>query len=90
MKQFLKYVLATMLGIFIMWTIVGLMSFIMMGAMMAAGEAKPSIKSNTVLRINLTGTLAERAQENPLAMLTGNELLDNLDKFPGFSLAMRF
>lgn len=77
MKQFLKYVLATMVGIFIMWTIVGLMSFIMMGAMMAAGDAKPSIKSNSVLRINLTGTLAERSQENPLALLTGNDLLDN-------------
>lgn len=77
MKQFLKYVLATMVGILIMWTIISMISFIMLGAMMAAGEAKPSIKSNTILRINLAGSLAERAQENPLALLTGNQSLDN-------------
>ncbi|MBR1594589.1 MAG: signal peptide peptidase SppA [Alloprevotella sp.] len=76
MKQFFKYVLATMLGLFLMWSIAGIFSFMMLGAMMAAGDAKPALKSNSVLKISLTGTLSERAQENPLALFTGNRELE--------------
>lgn len=77
MKQFFKYVLATMVGLLIMWIVAWVFGIMMLGAMMAAGEAKPALKTNSVLKISLKGTIAERAQENPLAMLSGNNVLEN-------------
>lgn len=75
MKQFFKYVLATIVGM----VCVGFFAFIMfigmIGSMVAADSAKPAVSDGTVLRINLSGELAERSAENPFAELAGNNLL---------------
>ena len=77
MKDFFKYVLATVVGLVGVWIIFSALSFLMLIAMVAAGDAKPNVKDNTVLKISLTGMLNERAVENPFAELFGNKALDN-------------
>ena len=76
MKQFFKFTLATILGIVCVGVFFGIVSFAMMASMVASSSSKPSVKDGTVLRISLTGTLNERAQENPFAELLGSDLLD--------------
>lgn len=72
MKDFLKYTLATIVGIFV-FTIVawafGLMSII---GMVAASDATTEVKDNSVLVLNLSGIMEERAQDDPLGSLLGN------------------
>lgn len=75
MKQFFKYVLATMVGILIMWIFATLMGLAMLGAVMAAGDSEPIVKDNSILKISLTGQLNERSTDNPLEQLLGNEVL---------------
>lgn len=74
MKQFVKYVFATIVGL-------GLWSFVIFFVMMisfigmAASEGTTTpVKKGSVLRINLTGALEERAEEmNPLSLFIGNQ-----------------
>lgn len=75
MKQFFKYVMATIVGLICVGVFVFLMGLAMIGSMVAADSAKPSIKDGTVLRISLNGALAERSAPNPFAGLAGNDLL---------------
>lgn len=73
MKQFLKYTLATVAGLVLVALILGLFGFLSVVATIAGSDDKPSLKDNTVLRIKLTGSLAERAEENPLSALMGSQ-----------------
>lgn len=66
MKQFFKYVLATIVGMLCLGAVVSIFSFVMMGIIIAADSAKPSVKEGTVLRISLNGSINERAVDNPL------------------------
>lgn len=77
MKQFFKYVLATMTGIVALGILFFLFSMFMLVVMLASGEQKPLIKEGSVLKVSLTGTLKERAEDNPLAIFQGNRLLEN-------------
>lgn len=74
MKQFLKYVFATVVGIGL-WTLLACVIMLVSLIGMAASEGQTaSVKKNSVLRINLTGAIEERAQEaNPLTMLMGEQ-----------------
>lgn len=76
MKQFLKYVLATVVGIFVMWTFAGLMSLAMLGVIAAAGDSEPMVRDNSVLRLSLEGQLDDRAYDSPLNELLGYDALD--------------
>lgn len=76
MKQFIKYVFATMVGIFIIGVIISL-SFIFGIVGMAATEgAATSVEENSVLVIKLEGSIEERTEENPFAMLSGSKKLE--------------
>lgn len=77
MKDFFKYVLATMVGIIGVGIFTMIMSVVMLIALVAATSSSPSVSDDTVLRINLNGTIQERATENPLAELFGNSALEN-------------
>ncbi len=74
MKQFLKYVFATVVGIGL-WTLLACVIMLVSLIGMAASEGQTaSVKKNSVLRINLTGAIEERAQEiNPLTILMGEQ-----------------
>ena len=54
MKQFLKYVLATIVGIACIGVFTMVLSFIVMGVIAASSDSKPTIKDGTVLRISLS------------------------------------
>lgn len=75
MKDFLKYLAATILGMAIVSVFSLLLFFIMLGSMVSINTQKPALQDNSVLRINLSGTINERAQENPLAQILGNDVL---------------
>lgn len=75
MKDFFKYMLATMLAMVIMGFFAMVMSFVMLLSVAAAGEQKPVVDDGSVLRLSLSGTINERATDNPFAELFGNELL---------------
>ena len=73
MKEFLKYVFATVVGIglfLFLAFIIGLVSIVGMGA---SESSTTSVKKGSVLRINLSGEINERAgQPDPMSMVMGN------------------
>jgi protease IV len=64
MKQFLKYTLASMLGVFLVFTIVFL---VMLGiiSVISSSEKAVKIEDKSVLKISLNGSIEEQATENP-------------------------
>ncbi len=76
MKQFFKFTLATVLGIVCVSVFFGIVSFAMLASMAASSDSKPSVKDGTVLRINLAGTLSERAKDNPFAKIFKSQIAE--------------
>jgi len=72
MKSFFKSVLATITGLIIFSVIVFIMFTISLAGMVASSSSKVSIKKNTVLVLNLSGTIEEQTKENILGQITGN------------------
>lgn len=75
MKEFFKYVLATIVGFICVTAFMGIMSLIMFFSIMATSDAQPTVSDGSVLRIELNGTVSERVTENPFAELMGNKAL---------------
>ena len=74
MKQFFKYVLATMVGIIIL-SFIGFFFFFMMLLGFAIGsDSKPSLESGTVLRMSLKGEISEIVSDNPFAEIMGGDV----------------
>ena len=72
MKSFLKQVLAVIVGICSVGAFATLMFFVMLGVMLATGDEKQSVSDNSILRIELTGTVVDRSTPNsPLNQLLG-------------------
>lgn len=87
MKDFLKYVLATVAGIVVLLLVVGITSVVSLIGM-ASSSAQVKVSKNSVLVINLSGQLTERAEDDPFFTIFGdNDLspigLDNLLKAIG-------
>lgn len=75
MKDFLKYVFATVVGIGLACLLIGVLFFVSLIGMAASESQTASVRKGSVLRINLNGSLEERAQApNPLAMIMGEQL----------------
>ena len=73
MKQFLQYVLASIVGFVIVSIFTFIMFFVMLGALMASSGEQPKVDDNSVLKISLSGTLVDQAPaENPITALLGN------------------
>ena len=74
MKQFLKFVFATVVGISL-WTLLACVVMFISFVGMAVSEGQTtSVRKGSVLRINLNSSMEERAEEaNPLAMFMGEE-----------------
>ena len=71
MKDFLKYVLATVTGIIIVtliMTIIAVMAFV---GMAASSASSVPVKDNSVFALNLSGELNERAATDFMSQLTG-------------------
>lgn len=67
MKQFLKYTLATVVGIIITSVLMTLLFFGILGAVAGSAEKTTSLKPNSVYEIKLEGTLIDRSQDDNLS-----------------------
>ncbi len=68
MKDFLKYTLASIVGIIISFFIILFFFIIFISAVITATEKKPAhLKANSVLQINITQTIPDRTPNNPFA-----------------------
>ena len=72
MKSFLKYVLATIVGVVIVSFVMVLMFIVSIAGMAISGSESVSVKKNSVFTLMLSGQLSERTEEDPLSMLTGS------------------
>jgi len=66
MKQFLKFTLATIVGIIVTSILFVLISFAIIGAVAGASDSATVLKPNSVYELNLEGTLIDRSQDDPL------------------------
>ncbi len=82
MKQFLKYVMATVTGIILVTVIMGILGAISLVGLAASSAGSQQVEENSVFTLSLSGMVEERAANNPLAELTGqvseNLGLDNI------------
>ena len=76
MKQFLKYVFATVVGIIIVSVVFTFFAISTVIGMASMKSANTTVEDNTVLVIKMEGTMDERVEDNPLGFLLGNSLAE--------------
>ena len=69
MKNFFKTTLAVFVALILFSVVSGIVSISMLGAFATIGTAETSLEENSVLRINLSGSLVERVNEDGLEYL---------------------
>lgn len=69
MKDFLKFTLATVTGIVISSVVLFFISILVVFSMVSSSESEMQVRKNSVMMLDLNGTLAERSQENPLDLI---------------------
>ena len=72
MKDFVKYTLATLCGLFLAGIALFILGILSIAGMMTMESAAPSIKPQSVLRLTLNGELQEDAPNDPLGDLFGS------------------
>lgn len=77
MKQFFKYVCATVVGILLVVAIITILSIMSLVGMASMGSVTANVKDNSVLVIQLQGGINERSEENPFGELLGNDALSD-------------
>lgn len=75
MKDFFKYVLATVVGILVIGLLCTIMTVITLIGM-ASSSSTTSVPSDAVVVFKLDGSISERASDNPFAGMFGNKLMD--------------
>lgn len=71
MKDFLKYVLATVVGIFLLGVIMTVISTLTLVGMIASSNTEQTVKKNSVFVLKLNTSIDERVSENPFASFMG-------------------
>lgn len=69
MKDFLKFTLATVTGIVISSVVLFFISILVVFSMVSSSESETQVRKNSVMMLDLNGTLVERSQENPLDLI---------------------
>lgn len=77
MKDFIKNVLATMVGMFGFFIVMGVIGMMSIIGMIASGNAAQNVEKNSVFVLNFSGTISEQGSENPLSMFTGDNSLNS-------------
>jgi protease-4 len=93
MKQFLKYTLATIVGVIVASLLGFLIMFGILGAIAGSSDKATEIKENTVYQLDLSGMLVDRSDDNPFeaifaeamgqqtqAQLGLDDVLSNIEK----------
>ncbi|NBW02202.1 MAG: signal peptide peptidase SppA [Cytophagia bacterium] len=81
MWQFLKYTLATLMGLFL-FLIISILMIVGIGAAMSGGESEFEVKENSILKLDLNRPIVENASsedDNPLATFP-NPFFDSTEK----------
>ncbi|MBD2757336.1 signal peptide peptidase SppA [Spirosoma validum] len=66
MRQFLKYVLATIVGL-MLFSFVGFLLLLGIGAAFSSSDSKTTVSANSVLKLDLDKPIEERSSENPFS-----------------------
>lgn len=77
MKDFLKYVFATVTGIIVVTLIMGIITVISLVGLAASSASTVPVKENSVFTLMLSGQVDERVNEDILGQLTG-QVSENL------------
>lgn len=73
MLQFLKYTLATLTGL-VLFSFVGLvLLFIVLAAVLSSSESKEEVKPNSILCLNMEGTLLDRTEDDIYSVVFGDD-----------------
>ena len=88
MKEFLKYVLATVTGIILVTIVMAILGVISLVGLAASSASTTQVEENSVFTLMLSGQLEERAQSNPFAKYFGqasenlglDEIIDAIHK----------
>jgi len=67
MKQFLKFTLATIVGVIVASLLGTLIFFGIIGAIAGSAEKVTELKSNSVYQLDLDGSLVDRSEEDPFS-----------------------
>lgn len=73
MKDFIKNVLATMVGIFGFFIVMGVLTMMSIIGMVASSSAAQNVEENSVFVLNLSGTISDQGTDNPLSLFTGDD-----------------
>lgn len=73
MKDFIKSVLATMVGIFGFFIVMGVLTMMSIIGMVASSSAAQNVEENSVFVLNLSGTISDQCTDNPLSIFTGDD-----------------
>jgi len=88
MKEFLKYVLATVTGIILVTIVMAILGVISLVGLAASSASTTQVEENSVFTLMLSGQLEERTQSNPFAKYMGqaaenlglDEIIDAIHK----------
>ena len=72
MKDFIKFTLATVTGLILTGFIVSIISIVIIIGFIASSETHTTVKKNSVMVLNLSGTITEQMKEDPLQFILGN------------------
>ena len=73
MKDFLKYTLATIVGLIACMIIVSIISIVSIVGIAASAETTTVVKDSSIFKLELKGEVTERMVENPFASLMSEE-----------------
>ncbi len=74
MKEFSKYVLATIVGVVITLIVFAVIGVVSVVSVISSSEAPKSVKEGSVLVLDLSGAICEQAKSDPLDMLFGSTI----------------
>ena len=73
MKDFLKYTLATIVGLVACMIIVSIISIVSIVGIAASAETATVVKESSIFKLELKGTVTERMVDNPFASMMSEE-----------------
>ncbi len=80
MKQFFKMVFATIVGLILFSLIMGIFGMMCLVGMVASSSNVKSVDDNSVMVLNLSGSMEERAESTPLSFLSSEGAQIGLDE----------
>lgn len=74
MKDFLKFTLATVVGIVLSGIVLFFLGMITVFGIVASSKSEVHVKDNSIMTLELSGELLERSQDNPFSQFFGDRM----------------